>query len=159
MVLILKWNFNLVMKSYSIISSSAKISWKSKVLTSSPSGQLLISSLWLLLRDILRVAGIHTWRWSWSVFCMDLLKVYYKNRNMGNHVNNEQINHYFLLTVFKHSESVAYLGLNLPEFSLFAAVHLTVYHQNIWETSNVACLHLQCNTKKWLPCTTGNNQP
>lgn len=25
-----------------------------------------------------------------------------------------------------------YLRLNLPEFSLFSAVHLTVYNQDVW---------------------------
>lgn len=28
--------------------------------------------------------------------------------------------------------SVIYLRLNLPEFSLFSTVHLTVDYQNIW---------------------------
>ncbi len=37
--------------------------------------------------------------------------------------------------------------LNLPEFSLFSTVHLTVDDQHIWQTSNVARLHLQQQKK------------
>lgn len=43
--------------------------------------------------------------------------------------------------------NVTYLRLNLPEFSLFSTVHLTVDDQNVWQTSNVACLHLQWHKK------------
>lgn len=54
------------------------------------------------------------------------------------------------LTVFvtaimetKQVTSVIYLRLNLPEFRLFSTVHFAVDDQNIWETSDVACLHLK----------------
>lgn len=43
---------------------------------------------------------------------------------------------------------VNYLCLDLPEFCLFRAVHLTVDDQNIRETSNVSCLHLRGRREK-----------
>lgn len=55
--------------------------------------------------------------------------------------------------------SCSYLSLHLPELSLFGTVHLTVDDQNIWQTSNVARLHLP--TDKWnvLPnCRIGRNR-
>lgn len=38
---------------------------------------------------------------------------------------------------------VSHLGLHLPELRLFGAVHLAVYDQDVRETSDVTCLHLQ----------------
>lgn len=76
-------------------------------------------------------------------FCMALLNAYCEKKTKTKSV----------LWVYSRQEenetktSVNYLRLNLPEFSLFSAVHLTVDDQNVWQTSNVACLQLQWHKK------------
>lgn len=71
--------------------------------------------------------------------CMALLNAYCKeNKN-----KNSTIEHFKVYSC----QEVDYLCLDLPELGLFSTVHLTVDDQNIWQTSNVACLQLQWHKK------------
>lgn len=84
---------------------------------------------------------------SFASFCMALLNAYYQSNQ-----------HFKLFRLFmspisnKDNKRLCdgvknpYLCLNLPKFSFFSAVHLTIDDQNVWQTSDVACLHLKRDT-------------
>lgn len=76
-------------------------------------------------------------------FCMALLSAYCEE--------NQRTTTWFNFSkcvLVQTTMRVTYLGLDLPKFSLFGAVHLTVDDQDVRQTSDVARLHLQCHKKK-----------
>lgn len=58
----------------------------------------------------------------------------------------------------EHIRSWNYLCLDFPEFRFFSAVHLTVYHQNIRETPNVACLDLRRYARTHAPIVSAQDE-